>query len=226
MTMKTLITLLALFIFSGANAWQDDALVRFQLNYSDDYRLSVRDINTSIDDAMAEGEGKDRVVDTFIGEMYRIFNEEYAPKFGLDPMDLGTYPEKLVFDPYGFPQAGAKRAAKFMTARRYYAVEILLDRVNGLASSDRGGLTIKEVGLKGDKKKFKPRIEVRLMIYDVRGKKKNAVKAAGKSKEKITIQEKALFGIIPVGESQKLEESQRVILDTFRMALDKVVEKY
>ena len=217
------ITILTFLCVSLSVAAQD-ALLRFQLNYSEDYRLSVQDINTDIKEAMAEGDGKDRVVDTFIGEMYDIFKTEYLPELGLGTTDFSTYPDKLSLDPYGFPQASAKRAAKFMNAERFYAVEIRMEAANGLLTSDSGGLTIKEVGIKGDKSKFKPRVEVRLMIYDRRGKKRQAAKAGAKADQKIVIKESAFLSIIPVGKSQKLEDSQEVILDTFRKAMEKVMD--
>ena len=225
--MKTTLIITGLLLSSMAFAFQDDALIRFQVSYSDDYRLSVRDINTSLEDMAAEGEGRDRVVETFIAEMHRIVDTEYAEKLGLDSKTLAGYPEQLIFDPYGFPQARAKRAAKFMDAKRYYAFEIRLDAANGIISTGNteGALSVKELAIKGDKKKFKPRVEVRFITYNEAGKRIKGYNVAGKAKKKIVIQESAVFRIIPVGKSKKLEDSQEVILGAFRKAMDKLVSK-
>lgn len=225
--MKTTLIIIGLLLSSMAFAFQDDALIRFQVSYSDDYKLSVRDINTSLEDMASEGEGRDRVVETFIAEMHRIMDTEYASKLGLDGKMLAGYPEQLVFDPYGFPQARAKRAAKFMDANRYYAFEIRMDAANGLITSDSNGsgLSIKELAIKGDRKKFKPRIEIRFITYDQEGKRIKGYNASAKAKKKIVIKESAVFRIIPVGNSKKLEDSQEVILSAFRKAMDKLVSK-
>ena len=225
--MKTTFFILGLLISSMAFGWQDDALIRFQLSYSDDYRLSVSDIDTGLEDIASESEGKDRVVDTFIGEMYRIFEEEYASKLKLDSKMLEDYPDDLVFDPYGFPQARAKRAAKFMNAQRYYAFEIRMDAANGLITSDtnEGGLSIKELAIKGDRKKFKPRVEVRFITYNASGKKIKGYNVVGKSKKKIVLKESAFLRLIPVGKSKKLEDSQEIVLEAYRKAMDKLVSK-
>ena len=225
--MKTTLLITGLFLSSMALAWQDDALIRFQVSYSEDYRLSVGNLESGLEDMEAEGQGRDRVVETFIGEMHRIFDKEYAAKLGLDSKMLAGYPEQLVFDPYGFPQARAKRAAKFMDARRYYAVEILMEAANGIITSEstEGALSIKELAIKGDKKKFKPRIEVRFITYNAEGKRIKGYNVAGKAKKKIVLKGSAFLRLIPVGESKTLEDSQEVILNAYRKALDKLVSK-
>lgn len=224
--MRTIFILSCLLTFSIAQA-QNDALVRFQLNYSDDYRLSIRDINTSLDDAEAESEGKDRVVDIFIDEMYRIFEEEYALKLGLSPMDLSDQSDLLQLDPYGFPQLSGKKAAKRLTADRFFAIEIMMDEAQGLitSESDGSGLSIKELAIKGDRKKFKPRVEVRLIIFKANGKRDKSVRVAAKADKKIVLKESTFLNLIAVGEGKSLEDSQQVIIDTYRKAMDKVVKK-
>lgn len=225
--MKTTFFITGLLISSMAFAFQDDAMIRFQLSYSEHYRLSVGNINSGLEDMAAEGEGKDRVVETFIGEMHRIFDIEYAEKLGLDSKMLAGYPEQLIFDPYGFPQARAKRAANLMDAERYYALEIRMDAANGIITSDsnEGALSIKELAIKGDKKKFKPRVEVRFITYNAEGKRIKGYNVAGKSKKKIVLKESAFLRLIPVGNSKTLEDSQDVILQAYRKALDKLVSK-
>ena len=225
--MKTTFFIAGLLMSSMAFGFQDDAMIRFQLSYSEHYRLSVGNINSGLEDMAAEGEGKDRVVDTFIGEMHRIFDTEYAEKLGLDSKMLAGYPEQLIFDPYGFPQAGAKKAAKMMDAQRYYALEIRMDAANGIITSDsnEGALSIKELAIKGDKKKFKPRVEVRFITYNADGKRIKGYNVAGKSKKKIVLKESAFLRLIPVGNSKTLEDSQEVVLEAYKKALDKLVSK-
>ena len=224
--MKTIFTIISLFVFSITQA-QNDALIRFQLNYSDDYRLSVRDVNTSLDDAFSESEGRDRVVDIFIDEMYRIFEEEYAAKLGLSPMDLSDKAEFLQLDPYGFPQLSGKKAPKRFSADRYFDIEIMMDEAQGLitSESDQSGLNVRGLGIKGDRKKFKPRVEVRLIIFKGNGKRDESVRAASKAKKKIVLKESTFLNVLSVGEGKSLEDSQQVIIDTYRAAMDKVVKK-
>lgn len=225
--MKISLIITGLFLSSIAFAWQDDALIRFQLNYSDDYRLSVRDINTVLDDAEAEVQSRDRVVELFIGEMYRIFEEEYAAKLGLNPMDLSDKADLLQLDPYGFPQLSGKKAAKRLRANRFFAVEIMMDEAQGLitSESDERGLNIDGLAIKGDRKKFRPRVEVRLIIFKANGKRDQTARAAAKADKKIVLKESTFFNVVAIGKGKSLEESQEVLLDTYRKALDKVVKK-
>ncbi|MCE7993339.1 MAG: hypothetical protein HEP71_15240 [Roseivirga sp.] len=223
--MRWLLIINGLLLFGFVNAQEADVLANFTLEYHESYRLSMKSINTTMDEMEAEEEGKDRVINAFINEFYRIFHEEYAASLNLNPLPLTNYPEGFNMNAYELPEMSPKRAAKGLMGNSLYTVQIRMER-GGLGGSDTGGLTIKEIGIKGDKKKFKPRLVVRVMIFNDKGKRTKNVKGAATSKERIVLKQNSFLRIATVGKNSTIEDSQQVILDTFRKALDELVEKF
>lgn len=207
-----------------AKAQGEDVLTGFVVEYHEDYRLSLKSINTTIDEMAAEEAGRDRVVDVFIHEFYRIFQEEYAAALKLNTLPLADYPESFGFNAYDLPDMSPRTAAKQMKDHPLYTVAIRMEK-GGLGGSDTGGFSIKELGIKGDKKKFKPRLIVRLMKFDQKGKRKKNVKGTATSSEKIVLKQNSFLRIATVGKNSTIEDSQQVILDTYRKALDELVER-
>lgn len=223
--MRLLLIMNWLLLVGFVKAQETDVLASFTLEYHESYRLSMKSINTSMDEMAAEEAGKDRVVDAFINEFYRIFHEEYAARLNLNPLSLTDYPEGFNMNTYELPEMSPKKAAKKLINNMLYTVQIRMER-GGLGGSDTGGLTIKELGLKGDKKKFRPRLIVRLMMFDKKGKRTKNVKGTSTSQEKIVLKQNSFLRIATVGKNSTIEDSQQVILDTFRKALDELVEKF
>ncbi len=222
--MRLLLLLSFLSVVGFASAQGEDALAAFVVEYHEDYRLSLKSINTTMDEMAAEEAGRDRVVDVFIHEFYRIFQEEYAEKLGLNTLPLTDYPEAFGFNAYDLPDMSARRAAKLLKDHPLYTLEIRMEK-GGLGGSDTGGLSIKELGIKGDKKKFKPRLIVRLMKFDQKGKKRKNVKGTATSSVKIVLKQNSFLRIATVGKNSTIEDSQQVILDTYRKALDELAGK-
>lgn len=223
--MRLLCTTGLLLMISPLNAQVNDVLVSFTLEYHEDYRLSMRSVNTSMDDMAVGEEGKDRIIDAFIHEFYRIFHEEYADQLKLNTLPLTDYPEGFSLNAYNLPELSSRKAAKQLKDHPLYSVQIRMEK-GGLGGSDTGGLSIKELGIKGDKKKFKPRLIVRLVTFDQKGKRKKNVKGTATSKEKIVLKQNSFLRIATVGKNSTVEDSQQVILDTFRKALDELLEKF
>lgn len=209
----------------GTSAQEADALASFTLEYHEDYRLSIKSINTTMDEMAKAEEGKDRIIDAFIGEFYRIFKEEYATQLNLNALSLNDYPEGFPMNSYGLPELSPRKTAKQLKNNPLYTLQIRMEK-GGLGGSDTGGLSIKELGIKGDKKKFRPRVIVRLMTFDEKGKRKKNVKAAATSSEKIVLKQNSFLRIATVGKNSTIEDSQQVILDTYRKALDELVERF
>jgi hypothetical protein len=177
-----------------------------------------------MDEMASEKEGKDRVTAVFINEFYRIFHEEYASKLGLSPLALADYPEGFDLNVYELPEMSPKKAARKLGKGPLFTVHIQMEK-GGLGGTDTGGLTIKEFGIKGDKKKFRPRLIVRLRVFDEKGKRIKNVKGTATSQEKIVLKQNSFLRIATVGKNSTVEDSQQVIIDTYRKALDELVEK-
>lgn len=224
--MITRLFLFTLLIFStiGLKSQENDLLIRFNLQYSEDYRLSVKSINTSLDELEAQEEGKDRIVDLFIHEFYQIYEEEYQDALKLKSLSFDLYPDAIGFNAYEMPEISARKASKQLKGHRFFEFDIMLEK-GGVFNSDTGGLTVKEVGLKGDKKKFRPRVIVRFKQYDERGKKLQNVKGTATAKESIVLKQNSFLRIATVGNNSTIEDNMNVVIDTFRKAMDELVEK-
>lgn len=222
--MRFLLILTFLVFVSPLSGQVSHVLASFTLEYNEDYRLSMKSINTTMDEMNSKTEGKDRVIAVFINEFYRVFDEDYAEKLNLRPVLLKDYPEGFNFSVYELPELSPRKTAKQFGDNPIYTVHVRMEK-GGLGGSDTGGLTIKELGIKGDKKKFRPRLIVRLMTFDEKGKRTKNVKGAATSQEKIVLKQNSFLRIATVGKNSTIEDSQQVILDTYRKALDELVEK-
>ncbi|MGB0524110.1 MAG: hypothetical protein ACPGJS_14170 [Flammeovirgaceae bacterium] len=216
---QLLLIFVVLVLFSSQTLAQKSVVIHhYFLELDSVYRLDVRNLEEKIDDAANEFEGIDRNALIYIDTMYSTAVQELTTQLGYQITAKETLRDKIAFSGYNYPMVSAKRAAKSLDAPHYLRFRINLGQT--LSSSESNT----DAGIfAAQKRNFKPRIAIRAVLYNAKGKKIKDARGVAKSDERITLKAGALGGIINIGEKVSLDDNGAVIMETYQKALEALI---
>ena len=189
-------------------------------NYSfaitDEYQMFL-DLMTDEDRDLIIGE-EDPVERLFTDKSYERIKAAIEDKTGLGILPKETLEGKVVYDIYGYPAGGSKKAAKRGNTPYYLKLNVQMT-ARDIIDEELG---VNDVDFQ--KRRIKPFVFIKATFFDERGKKLFQSEGKAKGDRWIKLDQTALFGLIAL-EGQNIVDEQETLLSVLDEAIADLLTK-